>query len=96
MVISGRHRGHYLLLLTQPYSAIPKNVRSEAKAIYAWYPKETVDLKMMHDENNVLTDDKLVVVRDILRKSKHACLCMRNEHPREFKSLNHICGAHFK
>ena len=32
---------------------------------------------MIHDENNVLTDDELVVVRDFLRKSKHACLYIR-------------------
>ena len=42
---------------------------------------------MMHDENNVLTDDKLVIVRDFLKTSKYACLYVRNEHPREFKVL---------
>ena len=55
-----------------------------------WYPKERADLQMIHDENNVLTDVELVVVRDLLRKSKHACLYIRNEHPRGFKLLNHI------
>ena len=38
--ISGRHRGHYLWLLTQSYTAIPKNLRRHAKAIFVWYPKE--------------------------------------------------------
>ena len=37
--ISGRHRGHYLWLLTQSYSAIPKNLRRQAKAVLALYPK---------------------------------------------------------
>ena len=32
---------------------------------------------MIHDENNVLMDDELVVIRDFLRKSKHACLYTR-------------------
>ena len=32
--ISGRHRGHYLWLLTQSYSAIPKNLRRQAKSIF--------------------------------------------------------------
>ena len=72
--ISGRHRGHYLWLLTQSHTAIPKNLRRQAKAIFVWCPKERADLKMIHDENDVLTDDELVVVRGILRKSKHACL----------------------
>ena len=48
---SGRHRGHYLWLLRQSYTAIPKNLRRQAKAIFVWYPKERADLKMIHDEN---------------------------------------------
>ena len=35
-------------------------------------PKERGDLKSIHDGNDVLTDDELVAVRGILRKSKHA------------------------
>ena len=62
MAFSGRHRDHYLWLLTQFYPGIPKNLRRQAKAIFAWYPKERADLKIIHDENNVLTDDELVVV----------------------------------
>ena len=42
---------------------------------------------MIHDGNNVLTDDELVIVRDILRTLKHACLYIRNEHPRGFNVL---------
>ena len=49
--ISGRHWGHYLWLLTQSYTAIPKNLRRQAKVILVWYPKERADLKMIHDEN---------------------------------------------
>ena len=44
-----------------------------------WYPKERGDLKMIHDENDVLTDDELVVARNFLKKSKHGCLYIRNE-----------------
>ena len=84
LAISGRHRNHYLWLLTQSYTAIPKNLRRQDKAIFIWYPKERADLKMIHNENNVLTDDELVVVRDLLKKSRHACLYIRNEYPRGF------------
>ena len=84
LAISGRHRNHYLWLLTQSYSAIPKNLRRQAMAIFVWYPKERGDIKMIHDENNVLTDDKLVVVRDLLKRSRHACLYIRDEYPRGF------------
>ena len=87
LAISGRYRSHYLWLLTQSYSGIPKNLRRQTKAIFVWYPKERADLKMIHDENNVLTDDELVVIRDFLKKSKHVCLYIRNEHPGGFKVL---------
>ena len=60
--ISGRHRGHYSWFLTHSYSSIPKNLRRQGKAIFVWYPKERPDLKMIHDENDMLTDDELVVV----------------------------------
>ena len=66
--ISGRHRNHYLWLLTQSYTAIPKNLRKHAMAIFVWYPKERGNLKEIHEENHVLTDDELVVHRDILRE----------------------------
>ena len=90
LAISGRHRYHYLWLLTQSYSAIPKNLGRQSKAIFVWYPKERADLKMIHDEINLLTDDELVTTRDFLRTPKHACLYIPNEHPRRFKVLGHV------
>ena len=88
--ISGRHRGHYLWLLTQSYKGIPNKLREQAKAIFVWYPKARIDLKMIHDENDVLTDDELVVARNVFKKSKHACLYIKNKFPRGFRLVNHI------
>ena len=42
---------------------------------------------MIHDENNPLADDELVIVQDFLKLSKHACLCIQNEHSHRFKVL---------
>ena len=39
LAISGRHKGHSLWLLTQSYTAIPNNIRRQAKMLYVWYPK---------------------------------------------------------
>ena len=39
LAISQRHRGHTLWLLTQSYTAIPNNIRRQAKMLYVWYPK---------------------------------------------------------
>ena len=52
LAISGRHRDHYLWSLAQSYSAMPKNLRRQARAIFVWYPKERAVLKIIHDENN--------------------------------------------
>ena len=35
---------------------MPKNLGSQAKAIFIWYTKQTRDLKMIHDEDKVLID----------------------------------------
>ena len=72
LATSGKNWNHCLWLRTQSYTGIPKNLRRQVKAIFVWYPKERADLKMIHDENNVLTDDELAVVKDLLKKSKHA------------------------
>ena len=51
---------------------------------------------MIHDENNVVTDDELVVGRGQLKKSKHACLYIQNEHPRGFPVMELSCHGEFK
>ena len=95
LAISGRHRGHYLWLLTQSYKWIPKKLREQPKSIFVWYPKTTIDLKIIHNENDVLTDDELVVARNFFKKSEHACLNIKNEFSWGFKLLNHIWGDYF-
>ena len=87
--ISGRHRGHYLWLLTQSYKGISKKLREQAKAIFVWCPKARIDLEMIHDENDVLRGDELVVAKDFLKSKRYRCLYIRNEYPRGFRLLNH-------
>ena len=94
--VSDRHRGRYLWLLTQLYFAIPKNLRKQAKAVFLWYPKERADLKAIHDENDVLADDELVVARDFLRESRYGSLYIQTEYPFRFRMLNHVSGAYLK
>ena len=55
-----------------------------------WYPKERAGLKAIHDENDLLTDNELVVVSGLLRKSKHACLYIQNEYPQGFRLLDDV------
>ena len=49
---------------------------------------DTVSLSYTKNENDVLTDDELLVARDSLRNLKYACLYIRNEYPRGFCVLN--------
>ena len=68
LAISGRHRNHYLWMLTQSYTGIPKNLRRQAKAIFVWYPKERADLRAIQEENDVLTNNELIVASMFLKK----------------------------
>ena len=86
LAMSGRHRAHSLWLLTQSYTAVPKNIRRQAKMLYVWYPKSQTDLNTIHEENDVTeTPEELANVKKQLKLGKHTCLIMRMEHPRAYK-----------
>ena len=85
LAISGRHRGHSLWLLTQSYTAIPKNLRRQKKMLFVWYPNEKSDLKTIDEETNIIDD--LEVIKKELKSSKYACLYIRLEYPRSYKVL---------
>ena len=82
LAISGRHRAHSLWLLTQSYTAIPNNIRRQAKMLYVWYPKNRTDLNTIHEENDVIDPEELARVKAELKRGKHTCLIMRIEHLR--------------
>ena len=84
LAISGRHRGHSLWLLTQSYTAVPNNIRRQAKMLYVWYPKNRTDLNTIHEENVVIGLEELARVKAELKCGKHTCLIMRMEHPRAY------------
>ena len=84
LAISGRHRDHSLWLLTQSYTAIPNNIRRQAKMLYVWYPKNRTDLNTIHEENDVIGLEELARVKAQLKQGKHTCLIMRMEHPRAY------------
>ena len=54
LAFSGRQRQHSLWLLTQSYTAVPNNIRRQAKMFYVWYPKNRTDLNTIHEENEVI------------------------------------------
>ena len=84
LAISGRHRGHSLWLLTQSYTAVPNNIRRQAKMLYVWYPKNRTDLNSIHEENDVIGPEELSRVKEKLKWGKHTFLIMRMEHPRAY------------
>ena len=67
LAISGRHRKHSLWLLTQSYTAIPNNIRRQAKMLYVWYPMNRTDLNIIHEENDVIEMEELVRVKAQLK-----------------------------
>ena len=83
LAILGRHRGHSLWFLTQSYTAIPNNIRRQAKMLYVWYPENQTDLITIHEENDVIEiQTELARIKAQLKQGKHTCLIMRMEHPR--------------
>ena len=86
LAISGRHKGHSLWLLTQSYTAVPKNIKRQAKMLYVWYPKNRTDLNTIHEENDVIeTPEELANVKKQLKQCKHTYLIMGMEHPRAYE-----------
>ena len=84
LVILGRHGGHFLWLITQSHTAVPNNIRRQAKMLYVWYPKNRTDLNTIHKENDVIGLEELARVKAQLKWGKHTCLIMRMEHPRAY------------
>ena len=84
LAILGRHRGHSLWLNTQLYTAIPNNIRRQAKMLYVWYPKNRMDLNTIHEENDVIGPEELARVKEKLKRGKRTRLIMRMEHPRAY------------
>ena len=81
LAISGRH---ILWLLTQSYTAVPNNIRRQAKMLYIWYPKNRTDLNTIHKENDIIGPEELARVKAELKWRKHTHLIMRMEHPRAY------------
>ena len=77
LAILGRQRGHSLWLLTQSYTAIPNNIRRQAKMLYVWCPKNRTDVNTIHEENDVIGPEELARVKAQLKWGKHACLIIR-------------------
>ena len=93
LVKSERHKGHSLWLLTQSYTAVPKNIRRQAKMLYVWYPKHRTGLNTIHKENDVIeTPKELANVKKQLKQGKHTCLIMRMEHPRAVMRFVEFCN----
>ena len=84
LAILGHHRQHSSWLLTQSYTAVPNNIRRQAKMLYIWYPKNRTDLNTIHKENDVIGPEELARVKAELKQGKRTCLIMRMEYPRAY------------
>ena len=54
LAILRRHKGQMLWLLMQSCTAIPINIRTQAKMLYVWYPKNQEDWDVIHEENDII------------------------------------------
>ena len=86
LAISGRHRRHSLWLLTQSYTAIPKNLRRQKKQLFMWCPQEKSDLKLVNEE--CIVDLDMNKIKESFKASKYACLYIRLEFPNEWRIIS--------
>ena len=56
--------------------------------LYVFNPKDRNELKLIHDENECVSDDNFQLVKNKLKKSKYGCLILRNENPVNYQLLN--------
>ena len=93
LAISGRCRDHSLWLLTQSYTAVPNNIRRQAKMLYVWYPKSRTDLNTIHEENNVIGLEELARVKEKLKWGKTRLFNYENGTSKSlYDSLSFITG----
>ena len=86
LAISERYKEHSLWLLTQSYTAVPINIRRQAKVLYVWCPKNRKDWGVIHEDNDVIWNARGINKHQKeTKKGKHTCLIMRIEHPRACK-----------
>ena len=53
--------------------------------LYVWYPKNRTDLKVIHEENDIIETGELARVKEKIKRGKHTCLIMKMEHPRAYE-----------
>ena len=93
LAISGGHRGHSLWLLTQSYTAVPNNIRRQAKMLYVWYLKNRTDLNTIHEENDVMGPEELARVKAQLKWGKTYLFNYEDGTPKSlYDSLSLVTG----
>lgn len=55
----------FFWLLIYSNLAITKNARKQTKSIFVLYPKWRADTKMLHGQDNMLTDEEIVIIREV-------------------------------
>ena len=50
-------------MVVNPYTAVPNNIRRQAKMLYVWYPKNRTDLNTIHEENDIIGPGELARVK---------------------------------
>ena len=63
-------------------------LRDQIEMLFVFHPKNHRDLKIINDENGIMSDEELILLKDQFKKSKHVCLYARLDFPEEYKILN--------
>lgn len=73
------------------YVDIPKSLSRKGKTIFTRFLKEREDMKNIHKENDLLITDQLLIMKELLKHFKLACMfIIQNEYHQCFKVLSHV------
>ena len=80
-----------IMTINTVYVDIPKSLSRKRKTIFTRFLKEREDMKNIHKENDLLITDELLIMKELLKHFKLACMfIIQNEYHQCFKVLSHV------
>ena len=81
----------------QFYTAVPMNIRRQAKKLYVWYLKKQGDWDAIHKKNDVFKmPEEVARAKKQLKQGKHTCLVIRLEHPRAYDTVTRLLSRDYR
>ena len=88
LAFSGRHSGASLWVLTQKYTNVQKDIRSQAKWLALFYCKDRDSFDECLRENDVVPEEKQKDIKNFLKSRKYGKLILKTDQPTNYQVLD--------